>query len=97
MSASNGSNLASFHRRFGQSAFSWIYGIGIFSAYKAVLAQLFTAAAYYFDPATGRKFDQGAITATAKTSEAEAKPVTFKKNLPSPQDWVLVLENTEKK
>lgn len=47
---------------------------------------------YYFDPATGRKFDQGMIRATAKTGDKEAKPVTFRKNVPSPQDWVLVLE-----
>jgi hypothetical protein len=47
---------------------------------------------YYFDPATGRKFDQGTIKATAKTGDKDAKPVSFKKNVPSPQDWVLVLE-----
>ncbi|MCY2928723.1 MAG: DUF4038 domain-containing protein, partial [Planctomycetota bacterium] len=45
--------------------------------------------AYYFDPATGRKFDQGTIKATAKDKTAPA--VTFKKNVPSPQDWALVL------
>ena len=48
--------------------------------------------AYYFDPATGRKFDQGTIKATAKPGDKTATPVTFKKNVPSPQDWVLVLE-----
>jgi hypothetical protein len=47
---------------------------------------------YYFDPATGRKFDQGTIKATAKTGDKEAKIVNFRKNVPSPQDWVLVLE-----
>ena len=52
---------------------------------------------YYFDPATGRKFDQGEIKATAKAGDASAKPVGFKKNVPSPQDWVLVLENNAKK
>jgi len=45
---------------------------------------------FYFDPATGRKFDQGVIKATAKDKTAPA--VTFKKNVPSPQDWVLVFE-----
>ena len=45
---------------------------------------------YYFDPATGRTFDQGVIKATAKDKTAPA--VTFKKNVPSPQDWVLVFE-----
>jgi len=50
-----------------------------------------------FDPATGRKFDQGVIKAhsagsgqaTAKTGDKDATPVSFKKNVPSPQDWVL--------
>ncbi|MCU0779571.1 MAG: DUF4038 domain-containing protein [Akkermansiaceae bacterium] len=48
--------------------------------------------AFYFDPATGRKFDQGKIKATGKKGDAGAKSVTFKKNVPSPQDWVLVLQ-----
>ncbi len=47
---------------------------------------------YYFDPATGRTFDQGTIKASAKADDKTAKPVSFKKNVPSPQDWVLVLE-----
>ncbi|MCF7837513.1 MAG: DUF4038 domain-containing protein [Candidatus Marinimicrobia bacterium] len=47
---------------------------------------------YYWDPVAGRKFDQGVIKATAKPGDASAKPVSFKKNVPSPQDWVLVLE-----
>jgi len=45
---------------------------------------------YDFDPATGRKFDQGTMKAVAKDKSAPA--VTFKKNVPSPQGWVLVLE-----
>lgn len=48
---------------------------------------------YYFDPATGRKFDQGIIKAVSAVSKAE--PVTFRKNVPSPQDWVLVFEKAE--
>jgi hypothetical protein len=52
---------------------------------------------YYWDPASGRKFDQGVIKATAPTGDNKAKPVSFKKNVPSPQDWVLVLENNDKK
>lgn len=48
--------------------------------------------AYYFDPATGRRFDQGTIKAQAKPGDKMAKPVDFKRNVPSPQDWVLVLE-----
>jgi hypothetical protein len=51
--------------------------------------------AYYFDPATGRKFDQGTIKATAKAGDAAAKRVSFRKNVPSPQDWGLVLERVK--
>jgi hypothetical protein len=51
--------------------------------------------AFYFDPATGRKFDQGTIKASAKVDDKTAKPVEFKKSVPSPQDWVLVLEQVE--
>lgn len=44
--------------------------------------------AFYADPATGRTFDQGTIeTGDARTSGGE-----FKAAVPSPQDWVLVLE-----
>jgi len=50
---------------------------------------------YYFDPATGRSFDQGMIKATAKAGDAAAKPVSFRKNVPSPQDWVLVFERVK--
>lgn len=44
---------------------------------------------FYFDPATGRRFDQGNIK--APTGEFKSP------RLPSPQDWLLVLENKEKK
>ena len=50
---------------------------------------------YYFDPASGRKFDQGTIKATAKAGDAATKPVSFKRNVPSPQDWVLVFERVK--
>ncbi|MCX6875781.1 MAG: DUF4038 domain-containing protein [Verrucomicrobia bacterium] len=50
---------------------------------------------YYWDPVTGRKFDQGVIKATTNPGDASAKPVSFKKNVPSPQDWVLVLEKVK--
>lgn len=50
---------------------------------------------YYFDPSTGRKFDQGVIKATATTGKVAARPVNFRKNVPSPQDWVLVLEKVK--
>jgi hypothetical protein len=45
---------------------------------------------FYWDPATGRKFDQGVIKASA--NDKSAPGVTFKKNLPSPQDWILIFE-----
>ncbi len=48
---------------------------------------------YYFDPATGRRFDQGITKAVAKDKSAPG--VIFKKNVPSPQDWVLVLERVK--
>jgi len=51
--------------------------------------------AYYFDPATGRKFDQGIIKARAKQEDEITESLGFKKNVPSPQDWVLVLEKIE--
>ena len=47
---------------------------------------------YYFDPATGRTFDQGMIKASAKAGDKNAPRVNFKKNVPSPQDWVIVFE-----
>ncbi len=50
---------------------------------------------YYFDPATGRQFDQGTIKASAKADDKTATPVGFKKNVPSPQDWVLVFERVK--
>ena len=40
---------------------------------------------FYFDPATGRRFDQGSVKAAA-SGEYKAP------RLPSPQDWVLVFE-----
>ena len=52
---------------------------------------------YYFDPATGRKFDQGILKAHVKSGDKLAKPVEFKRNVPSPQDWVLVLERVRSK
>jgi hypothetical protein len=36
------------------------------------------------------QFDQGTMKAAAKDKSAPA--VTFKKNVPSPQDWALVLK-----
>jgi hypothetical protein len=50
---------------------------------------------YYFDPTTGRKFEQGTIKASVKADDKMAKPVDFKKNVPSPQDWVLVFERVK--
>jgi len=50
---------------------------------------------YYFDPATGRKFDRGTIKAQVKAGDKTAKPIDFKQNVPSPQDWVLVFERVK--
>lgn len=47
---------------------------------------------FYFDPATGRRFDRGILKATARPGDATARPVEFRSAVPSPQDWVLVLE-----
>ncbi len=47
---------------------------------------------YYFDPATGRKFDQGILKAQVKSGDNLAKSVDFKKDVPSPQDWVMIFE-----
>jgi hypothetical protein len=48
--------------------------------------------AFYFDPATGRKFDRGIVRAKARVGDATARPAEFKSDVPSPQDWLLVLE-----
>ena len=47
---------------------------------------------YYFDPASGRVFEQGILKASAKAGEPPAQPVHFQEDVPSPQDWVLVFE-----
>jgi len=47
---------------------------------------------YYWDPATGRKFNQGLIKAVAKHGDTGTEPVRFKRNVPSPQDWLIVFE-----
>ena len=48
--------------------------------------------AFYFDPATGRKMDQGVIKARSKSAEPTSKFLDFKRDVPSPRDWVLVFE-----
>jgi len=40
--------------------------------------------AFYFDPATGRRFDQGVVTTPSGSWNTP--------NVPSPQDWVLVMQ-----
>jgi hypothetical protein len=45
--------------------------------------------AFYFDPASGRRFDQGTVNAPSGEYKSP--------RLPSPQDWVMVIENIEKK
>jgi hypothetical protein len=41
-------------------------------------------ATFFFDPATGRRFDKGIVTPTSTSWKTP--------NVPSPQDWVLVME-----
>ena len=48
--------------------------------------------AFYFDPATGRRFDLGPINAKAKGGPPTNPTFDFENDLPSPQDWILVLE-----
>jgi hypothetical protein len=50
-------------------------------------------ATFYFDPATGRRFDQGAVANKAPNTSPDGYQAP---RLPSPQDWVLVLERIEK-
>jgi len=45
--------------------------------------------AFYFDPASGRRFDQGTFVASGGDQQMP--------RLPSPQDWVLVMERIGKK
>jgi hypothetical protein len=47
---------------------------------------------YYFDPATGRTFEQDTINAGQKSASSPLQPVNYKRDVPSPQDWVMVLE-----
>jgi hypothetical protein len=51
---------------------------------------------YYFDPATGRTFEQDTIKAGQKSASSPLQPVTCKRDVPSPQDWVMVLERVKK-
>ena len=49
--------------------------------------------AYYFDPATGRRFDRGEMKAR-KGDQRPSQPLEFRQEVPSPQDWILVLERS---
>ncbi|MBL9135095.1 MAG: hypothetical protein JNK85_04470 [Verrucomicrobiales bacterium] len=42
--------------------------------------------------ATARTIDQGVVKARAKPGKPAAQPLESQRNVPSPQDWVLVLE-----
>jgi hypothetical protein len=62
-----------------------------------------TYSVYYWDPATGRRFDKGIaknIVVPADENQAKGqKPQGYDykaPDLPSPQDWVLVLERVKK-
>ena len=50
---------------------------------------------YYFDPATGRTFEQDTIKAGQKSASSPLQPVNYKRDVPSPQDWVMVFERVK--
>ncbi len=50
--------------------------------------------AYYFDPATGRQFDLGRAVPLTTSSNDRPEFFDFQRDLPSPQDWVLVVERS---
>ena len=50
---------------------------------------------YYFDPATGRVFEQDSIKAGQNSASSSLQPVNYKRDVPSPQDWVLVFERVK--
>ncbi|MEO2047896.1 MAG: DUF4038 domain-containing protein [Pirellulales bacterium] len=55
--------------------------------------------AFYFDPATGRRFDQGKVKVSPMAPGAgQSAPIGqyLAPDLPSPQDWVLVLEKNKR-
>lgn len=51
---------------------------------------------YYFDPATGRKFEQDMIEAGQQVDSSVLKPISYQRNVPSPQDWVMVFEKSKR-
>jgi hypothetical protein len=51
---------------------------------------------YYFDPATGRTFEQDTIKAGQMSASSPLQPVNYKRDVPSPQDWVMVFERVKK-
>lgn len=59
-----------------------------------------TYTAFYFDPATGRRFDAGRVSVTVENTNSVDKVAVNRgiykaPDLPSPQDWVLVLERVK--
>jgi hypothetical protein len=51
---------------------------------------------YYFDPATGRTFEQDSIKAGQNSTSSSLQTVNYKRDVPSPQDWVMVFERVKK-
>jgi len=49
----------------------------------------------YFDPVRGRIVEQFRIKASAKVGDKTAPPVEFLRDVPTPQDWVLVIEKVK--
>jgi hypothetical protein len=50
---------------------------------------------YYFDPATGRTFEQDSIKAGQNSTSSSLQTVNYKRDVPSPQDWVMVFERVK--
>ena len=61
--------------------------------HKTLMAIVAVSALCEIAWATGRRFGHG--TMPRKKEDKSANPVDFKKNVPSPQDWVLVLERVK--
>jgi len=74
----------------GEVRFIYQPGRGIYNWNGTIVKDLepdVPYSAYYFDPASGRRFDQGTVISSGQYKAPR---------LPSPQDWVLVLEKVEK-
>lgn len=85
----------------GEVRFIYLPRRGIYDWRGTVVKNLepgVTYQVFYFDPATGRRFDQGTVTHAGTHPTSPTGPTTYEyqaPDLPSPQDWILVLERTQ--